>query len=164
MGYKYPYIPDKRMYAAVMGACKYIRDTGYFNKAIRYYADKYDVDAEELASHIRARQSSGQRGKSPSTKGRKYKWFMVVETVFSDAQWEYAINDPMIIKGISAESVIKRFIKSDIRRTNRDDYGGSYAPVYGHHVIAEFDNEQTAMNELENYEQYAKAIFKDRFR
>lgn len=34
MSSKYPYISDKRMYAAVMNACKYIRETGYFNKAI----------------------------------------------------------------------------------------------------------------------------------
>ena len=25
----FEYIPDKKMYAAVIGACKYIRDTGF---------------------------------------------------------------------------------------------------------------------------------------
>ena len=64
MAYKYPFIPDKRMYAAVMGACKYIRETGYFNKAVQYNADKFGVDPNELEKEIRKRQSAGQKGKS----------------------------------------------------------------------------------------------------
>ena len=73
MAYKYPYIADKKMYAAVMGACSYIRDTGYFNKAVSYYADKYGVDAAELEAHIRKRQGAGQKGKT-----RQYKYYVIV--------------------------------------------------------------------------------------
>lgn len=73
MAYKYPFIPDKTMYAAVMGACSYIRETGYFNKAVKYYANKYGVDEDELAKHVRARQGAGQKGKT-----RKYKHFVCI--------------------------------------------------------------------------------------
>lgn len=72
MAYKYPYISDKKMYAAVMGACSYIRDKGYFNKAVSYYANKYGVDPDELAEEIRKRQGAGQKGKT-----RKYKYYLV---------------------------------------------------------------------------------------
>ena len=42
--YKYPYIKGgKAMVAAVLGACSYIRETGYFNRAVTYYANKYNV-------------------------------------------------------------------------------------------------------------------------
>lgn len=72
MGYKYPYIP-KQYYAAVMFACKMIRENGYFNKAISTAANYYNVDEDELAKHVRARQGAGQKGTT-----RKYKWFLLL--------------------------------------------------------------------------------------
>lgn len=84
MANRYPYISDKKMYAAVMGACSYIRDKGYFNKAVSYYADKYGVDPDELAKEIRKRQGAGQKGKT-----RKYKYYLVVG--WSD-EW-YSMGD-----------------------------------------------------------------------
>jgi len=97
MAYKYPFIPDKTMYAAVMGACSYIRETGYFNKAVKYYANKYGVDEDELAKHVRARQGAGQKGKS-----RQYKHFVVavlhnygciVDDVYTFSSWEWTEDD-----------------------------------------------------------------------
>lgn len=55
---KYPYIADKQMYAAVMGACKWIRESGYFNKATQYYADKYGLDVGAVRAEVRKRQSA----------------------------------------------------------------------------------------------------------
>lgn len=56
--YKYPFIKGgKAMVAAVLGACSYIRETGYFNKAVRYYSEKYDVDPDELE-----KKHSGETG------------------------------------------------------------------------------------------------------
>lgn len=72
MAYKYPYIP-REYYAAVMFACKMIRENGYFNKAIQRAADYYDVDEDELAKHVRARQGAGQKGTT-----RKYKWYLLL--------------------------------------------------------------------------------------
>lgn len=71
---KLPYIPDKKMYAAVMGACSYVRDTGYFNKATKYYADKYDVDVDEVRKYVRIAQGNGQK-QAPK---RKYKWYVMI--------------------------------------------------------------------------------------
>jgi hypothetical protein len=74
MNYKYPYIKGgKQMVAAVLGACKMISDTGYFNKAVSYYSEKYDVDKEELAKNIRARQAAGQKGRTC-----KYRYYAVL--------------------------------------------------------------------------------------
>lgn len=153
MTYKYPYIADKRMYAAVMSACKYIRETGCFNMAVRYNAEKFGVDAVELEKEIRKRQSAGQTGKRSRSFGKKYRYFIVVEQVHTDASG-YVYNDPIILKGLSRESVEKRFSDLDWKRTIRADYGGSYAPVYDHIAIADFDTEEGAKAALPKWKDY----------
>ncbi len=70
---KLPYIKDKPLYAAVMGACSYVRETGYFNKATSYYANKYNVDVEDVRKYVRIAQGNGQRGST-----RKYKWYVII--------------------------------------------------------------------------------------
>ena len=154
--YKYPFIPDKRMYAAVMGACSYIRKTGYFNRAVSYYADKYDVDADELEKHIRARQAAGQRGKKSPNAGKKYKWFLVCRTSWSDASGSTWYSEPAIVKGLSCRTVEKRFSDGDFYETMRNDYGGPYAPVVGHVAVAEFPAEADAAGALPNWRDYVK--------
>ena len=107
MSYKsdMPYIPDKSMYAAVMGACRYIRATGYFSRAVSYYANLYDVDADELAAHIRARQSVGQKRKNAKTK-RVYKYFVCDRWIHrqhrDDYNYEHTPNI-QVIKAVSRE-------------------------------------------------------------
>jgi len=146
--YKYPYIADKEMYAAVMGACSWIREKGYFNKAVDYYAKKYGVDKTELAKHIRERQSVGQKGKTAHNKGKKYKWFIVARTCWTDASGETEYSDFEILKGLSGKSVVRRYSEADWKYTVRMDYGGSYAPVIGHKAIAEFETEEEAEKAL----------------
>ena len=75
--HKLPYIADKKMYAAVMGACSYVRDTGYFNKATSYYADKYNVDVEEVRRYVRIAQGNGQK-QAAKRKKWEYKWYVVI--------------------------------------------------------------------------------------
>ena len=151
---KYPYIPDKKMFAAVMGACSYIRETGYFNKAVSYYADKYHVDPLELAKHIRARQAAGQKGRISPSKGRKYRWFIVCETVSTDACPEPTYNNPQIVKGLTPLTVERRYSEHDFLRTMRDDYGGNYAPSYHHVVIAGFNSKEEAENMLSHWRDF----------
>lgn len=74
---KLPYIPDKDLYMAVIGACSYIRETGYFNKATEYYARKYGVDADEVKRYVRIAQGNGQREAAKRQK-RVYKWYAAV--------------------------------------------------------------------------------------
>ena len=155
MGYKYPYIPDKRMYAAVMGACSYIRETGWFNRAVRYYADQYDVDEEELARHIRARQAAGRKGKPSANKGRKFKWFIVVSTCFTEAHGENFASNPQILKGLTSDSVERRFLESDEKETIQNDYGGSFSPRISHMTLGEFDTKEDAENSLKKWKRLA---------
>lgn len=77
MSTKYPWIP-KEYYPAVMGACSYIRSTGWFNKAISYYAKKYNVDKDSLENYVRERQGAGQKIKGSSRRNYKYYWFKYV--------------------------------------------------------------------------------------
>ena len=74
MASKYPYIADKSLYAAVMYACKIIRETGHFNRAVNTAAKRYRIDAGRLETALRQRQAAGQTGK----KRGKQKWFVVV--------------------------------------------------------------------------------------
>lgn len=153
--YKYPFITGgKNMVAATLGACSYIRATGYFNKAISYYAQKYNVNEYELTQNVRARQAAGQKKRAPVSKGKKYKWFLICQTVWCEADGVTDYDNPVIVKGLSKETVHRRFTDSDWYATIRNDYGGSYAPVYGHQVIAEFDNEHDAVRAGEHWKDF----------
>lgn len=153
---KYPYIHDKKMFAAVMGACSYIRETGYFNKAVSYYADKYSVDEKELAAHIRARQAAGQKGRTSPSKGRKYRWFIVCEVVSSEYCPEPTFNSPRIVRGLTPETVERKYSDSDFQRTMLEDYGGVFAPLYDHQVIASFDSKEEAEKNLPHWRHFIK--------
>ena len=155
-GYKYPYIADKTMYAAVMGACKYIRETGYFHKAVSYYADKYGVDEDELERHIRARQAAGRKGGTSASKGKKYKWFLVASVVDSCEGSQRVVNKFEVVKGLSKESVEKKYTDYDFKRTMREDYGGYYAPHYYHWVAKEFEIEPSENEVRKAMEDYKK--------
>lgn len=144
MGYKYPYIADKKLYAAVMGACKWIRESGYFNKAVAYYADKYGVDEERLANEIRKRQAAGQKGKTSANKGKKIKWFIVAKTSFCDANPIPALyGRPKIVKGFDSEAIKRRFYDLDTRETVLDNYGGNYASVFSHDILGNKNGYET---------------------
>ena len=151
---KYPYIPDKRMFAAVMGACSYIRETGYFNKAVSFYAEKYHVDEKELADHIRARQAAGQKGRASASKGRKFKWFFVCETIATDADPVPTYNSPQIVRGLTPQTVEHRYTENDFYRTMKADYGGNYAEQYSHVVIASFDSKKEAEKYLPSWREF----------
>ena len=135
-GYKYPYIPNKRMYAAVMGACKWIRQSGYFNKAVSYYADKYNVDADELAKHIRARQGAGQKGKKRGT----YKYYVVLTWESCDADGVAHLYGIDIKKALTPSNA-----KGSWFNYNRSqDYGGSYALFRFDEVYREYQTKKEA--------------------
>lgn len=124
---KLPFIPDKRLYAAVMGACSYVRSTGFFNKATEYYANKYDVDVDEVRQYVRLAQSNGQKAKTKSAPKKKYYWFAVEFSMgnerngcdyFEESQADYDVR-----KGLTADSVRRTM-------TKYDDYISEYEPCH----------------------------------
>ena len=131
---KLPYIPDKKMYAAVMGACSYIRETGYFNKATQYYADKYGVDVEKVRRYVRIAQGNGQKQASKKTK-RKYKWYVaaVMEdffylefdvVVFESAYWSEEEKNSKtyvtVVKATSSKNAVSRICDYPKRSLHRE--------------------------------------------
>ena len=145
--YKYPYIKGgKSMVAAVLGACSYIRETGYFNRAVTYYANKYNVSETELARNIRARQAAGQRENG----GRKrvYKWFAIEYSMGNErngaAYFEPLEAQYSVAKGVSAETVKARLSK-------RDDYVSEYAPCHWFGRVAACDSEDEARKLVEEW-------------
>jgi len=139
--YKYPYIADKKMYAAVMGACRWIREDGYFNKATQYYADKYDLDVEEVRKEVRKRQAAGKKGK----KTGKMKWFCVVKMTTSEAVGGWTMYEhPRVVKAKSRDSAGRDYSRENMR----NDYGGVYAPYHSDFVLFEGDTKKEAENYL----------------
>lgn len=134
--YKYPYIANKTMYSAVMFACNMIRENSWFNKAVSTAADYYGVNEEELAKHIRARQSAGQKAKS---KPKKYKWFTCYTCVLTDMG--YSVRNPQVRKGISKENVAKML--------TCDDNGGSRFVEEWIEIIKEYSTKEEAEKRLE---------------
>ena len=113
--YKLPYIPNKKMFAAVAGACSYVRATGWFNKATQYYADKYNVNVEEVRRYVRIAQGNGQKKKNHAKPKRKFKWFAVeysvgtgYENYFEESKALYTVR-----KGLTEETVIRTMCKDE---------------------------------------------------
>ena len=154
---KYPYIPDKNMYSAVLCACSYIREKGYFHKAVEYAADKYNVPILELERQIRARQSVGQKGKA---KGRKYRYYLSQEYYYSDAE-DIDYGDIAIIRATSYEKAQLHFSASDIHDTMRNDYGGNYAPSYHHRIVGDKNGYETKKEAQEALNNLSQEVYHD---
>lgn len=126
---KLPYIRDKKMYAAVMGACSYVRDTGYFNKATDYYADKYGVDVDEVRKYVRIAQGNGQKTAN-SGESKKYFWFAVEYSIGGERHGaDYFVKEwaqYQVVKGLSAKTVTSRISEPDYSSRNFTEYGRYY--------------------------------------
>lgn len=138
----YPYIANKKLYAAVMFACKMIRENGYFNKAVKIAANYYDVDENEVIAQVRARQSAGQKKANAKTK-RKYKWFTCCIVTQSFGVGQQDVSEPFVRRGLDAKNI------------SRDEghfyYGGNY----------EWESFETAMKEYETKKEAEAHLQKD---
>lgn len=139
MEYKYPYIANKDMYAAVMGACAWIREDGYFNKAVDYYAKKHNVDKDALAKEIRKRQSAGQVNK----KRGNYKYYIVQKHCSSCEGSSNTIVNTRIVKALNSSNACTNY--------KNHDTGSYYDLDYYDIAIEEFDTKKEA-------EHYIKTI------
>ena len=99
---KYPFIANKKLYAAVMFACKMIREDGFFNKAVDRAANYYGVDVEDVKKEVRLRQSAGQSGKPRG----KMKWFIVCDNR-GDIYYN-TLSNFRIKRGKTSETVKRR--------------------------------------------------------
>ena len=104
MAYKYPYISDKKLYAAVMFACKMIRENGFFNKACEKAADYYNVDVDDVEKEVRRRQAAGQQGKQRG----KMKWFIVCESVCDVPSSTLNVKKFWIKRGKNSDTASRR--------------------------------------------------------
>ena len=126
------------MVAATLGACSYIRNTGYFNKAISYYANRYNVDEKKLAENVRARQAAGQRG---SKTKRKYNWFAVEYSMGNER------NGAAYFESLEAQYTTERGVSADTvkrRLSAHDDYISEYSPCHWFGRVIACDSEQSA--------------------
>lgn len=146
---KYPHIEGKDMYAAVMGACRWIRESGYFNKATKYYADKYGLDVEDVRAEVRKRQGAGQRGNKTGAAG-PMKWFVVVKTVTCEAYGDTSVAGPArVVKAKKKETAGCNYNRENMA----NDYGGSFAPIYSDYVLFEGDRKKDADSYLKSLTQ-----------
>lgn len=140
--HKYPYIP-RDYYPAVMFACRIIRESGNFNRAIRASASYYGVDATLLADHVRKRQGAGQSGRRRGS----YRWFVVRTQSWSEGSG-YGTSSYEVVKGLSVDSVSRRFSNRNHRMTVANDYGGAYAPCWSSEVFGPYPTEGEAEDEM----------------
>lgn len=136
----YPWIP-REYYAATMTACKMIRQSGWRNKAIKYAANKFNVDEETLEKHVRARQAAGQKGKK---RGKMY-YFGIVQHDFSEADYEGSATISAV-KGYTQDSVKRRFSSADMKYDMRNDTGSVYSPCRTHLVTEPCNTKEEALN------------------
>ena len=141
---KLPFIPDKKMYAAVMGACSYVRDTGYFNKATQYYADKYDVDVDEVRKYVRIAQGNGQKQAAK----RKYYWFAVEFSMGNER------NGCCYFEPIAAQYTVKKGLTPDSVQNSLskdDDYFDEHSPCHWFGRIEQFETKQEAIDTIKKW-------------
>lgn len=167
---KYPWIP-KEYYAAVMYACKLIRDNGNYNKSIRIASNYYDVDEDTLSKHVRARQAAGQKGKT-----RKYKYYVSLcfkpsfDLLFPDDFTRYAITDfdeyidrfyfigPL--RCTNEENAMKKSKRVNLRLPYRDipDW---FRNIYDDVLeIHEFENKEDAQKFIDEYKLTTETLIK----
>ena len=144
--YKYPYIP-KEYYAAVMFACKMIRENGNFNKAVKIAAIYYDVDEQDVKKHVRARQSAGQKGTT-----RKYKYYKYA--VFKGAL--YGDEGYCTWWGLSTQFVFSNLIYGVIKASSESNaqiqLGEKYERRFEDALLTVGFKEFDKKSDAENYE------------
>lgn len=116
---KLPYIPNKDMYAAVMGACSMIRETGKFWTAVNYYADKHNVDKEEMIEYIRIAQSNGQRkahGKPSQNLVKPFRYWACISIVDKSGE------KSMLKSGVRGARNYSRLLASLLNTDTNDEY------------------------------------------
>lgn len=158
---KIPYIPDKSLYAAVMFACKMIRENGYFNKDCNIAADYYDVDVDDVKYYVRIAQGKGQK-KANKKNPRKYHWYLILfvpDYIANDDcgtrnTWDYTFDDWV-------ENLHYRIVRATKEWNARRQVDPN--PVYSEMVgfgyetniilkVFEFDKKAEAQSYLDNME------------
>lgn len=160
-GYRYPLIP-KKYYAAVMFACKMIRQNGYKNKAIRIAANYYGVNEDELREHVDARTAAGTRAAAKEHKREPItrKWY-VVELIYYDNFETCSHNGFVAVSAKNANNAVsnaQRKANDESRRSFRmaGFYGDSVH--YGGQLVAVAASKKEADAIVEKLdEEYDKA-------
>lgn len=147
------YIPDKDLYAAVMFACKMVKDGTDYHDAVRRASRYYDVEADDVR-HYMSQRSGRTRANKPNKPKRKYRWFAIAYHMstlddYNDEAdpWHqtYAVE-----KGFTAQTVQSRLSKNeDFRRS-------LYQPVHCFDRIEAFDTEQEANAAVVEWKKEAK--------
>lgn len=162
--YKYPYINDKRLYAATMCACRMIRETGWFNKGVQYAADQYGFSFEDVANQVRIRQAAGQRHKTEEKKARgekaTYKWFIYCIATATEARpspyWD-TIGYLKVGKARSFENLYVTLNETTFQWSKRNDTGSVYAIYY----LSDIYGEYATKAEAESHVQEAARWYED---
>ena len=136
--YKYPYINDKRLYAAVMCACKMIRENGWFNKAVEYAAETYGFEFDKVAEEVRKRQAAGRRASEEEKKERgektTYKWFIYCIARASDARVDPLWDTRHLLRVRRSHSAdkLKKWLADLTFEWSKREYTGSNYDIYYH--------------------------------
>lgn len=158
---KLPYIPNKNLYAAVMGACKWIREDGYFNKATKYYADKYNVSVDEVKKYVRIAQGNGQREANKRKPTKRYFWYAIEYGYYNYKQLDYGVD--IYDRTFSTFDVKRALSKDSLKRTMTKNEGyGEYSDHKIFHRIEGFTTKEEAVKAMNSwYEEWKREYRKE---
>lgn len=138
---KYPYIPDKKLYAAVMFACKMIRENEFFNRDCSVAANYYGVSEDDVRKEVRRRQAAGQTG----IKRKKYKYYVVEFSVGgANPDYEIAWFDEVSAQYTVCKATSKENAMSQVSRKYDRDPLGEYGPIAYFRRVEEFKTKEQA--------------------
>ena len=145
MSSKYPWIP-REYYAAVMFACKMIRENQYFNKACRVAANYYNVDEDEVRKHVSARAGAGKSGKKLGS----MKWFIVQIEHGCEAHGPSDNYEYKVVRGKSLAHVERTWMTKCMKwNADHDMNGSSYSPYIYPYVFGPYDHKKDAEKALQ---------------
>lgn len=153
MAYTMDYIPDKTLYAAVMFACKMIREGESAPLAMSIAANYYGVARSDVNFYVSQRSGRRKKTKTSSTKGRKYSYWAVACITSACEGSERTLQGVSIDKGLSKETVEKKYIALDFNFDRIHDTGSYYNSQRWHEAFKSFDDKEKAEKWVQrNYE------------
>lgn len=122
--HKYPFIADKTMYAALMGALSMVKSTkAEPERAAAFYAQKYKVDEKELRKHLLDRIDAEQGFHDNMKNGKRYYWFIVQRIREESSPFrQRVIGDFRLIRALTARNAqFQGCLPSDDKDTSNDN-------------------------------------------
>lgn len=148
------YIPSQRLYVAVKSVEQEVREWGKRTDAVKRISGMLDLDPEELEACLKARRKRRAKSHPSKASGQKYQYFLIVKKKIANKNTKY--SDPSVRRGLTEETVLKKFFQEDMKETmmSMSKESGYYGNPVSHIVLCAFPDKSSAEKALECWENY----------